>query len=410
MKKIIAGLISLLLVTVSANAVSANVAPRVLSNSVSASGMILTADQFPGIGNYWNFTLTKIDQFKPGEWVDLTLIDSAGNRLASDFEYISSTSTAQPSLSFRMAIYSGLTRQVISAGVIARVELDPADFRLPKVVTDLVLPTSFFPAPPARDADYVKFSQTSYSFEKKSGCNYQSVDLKISDPYSEVKSVNVSLQTNSGKEIESDTVQIDRELGINFASLFLCTADFANYAGKQKLVLTVQWADPTKAPLSATVVGTIESLSKEARVAVSKLKNFCVKGSTYRAASGTKCPAGFKPATFKEPTVVQWNSLSRNPAGSKGANFLVFACIAQFDSVTGPGAFRAYSTRGESNSYYSGTNSFFKGDTKQLLAYSEDDVIVARVTVLGKYNYRTFGGGTAVPQFQIRDIKKVGTC
>jgi hypothetical protein len=154
----------------------------------------------------------------------------------------------------------------------------------------------------------------------------------------------------------------------------------------------------------------ISDYSEEAVKLISTLKEFCIKGSTYKAKSGTKCPSGYKPIVFKTPSVTQWNSLSRSPAKSAKGNFVVFTCIAQFDSVTGESKFRGYASRLERPSYFGATNSFFKGDAKQLLAFSEDDLIVANVTVLGAHTYTQIGGRNTVPYFQIRDLRKLGTC
>lgn len=409
MKKLFSGIFALAVLLGLAGPVPAGLAVDLRQITFSNGLLSADAEQFPGLGNTWRITLSKADYFQPGDWVDFAIVDSAGRELDSDSEYISSYSLAQSSIVFSLSIYK-LTQADVTAGLRAKVEIDPGDYKKPSYTIEMMLPSQLFPTAPGNDADFVKFSEKTTVFEKKQSCAYQAVSLEVLDPYSAVASVRVELRNSYGEELAYDDVWIDRQLGIDFASLYLCPDDFESSPGAQQLVLKVTWSDSAKKPFTATSVGFLSIYSAQAAAAVSKLKNFCVKGSTYKSTPSTKCPSGYKLANFKTPTVIQWNALSRNPAGSAKANFQVFACISQFDTVTGVSNFRAYSSRLETDSYYSGVNSYFKGDKKQLLSYSEDDAIVANVTVIGKYSYQTMGGGTAVPYFQIRDIKKVGTC
>lgn len=408
MRKLLSAIASVLMLTVLMTPLPAS--STALRQILVVSGPIqVDADVYPGLGNQWNFNVTNMASFQPGDWVEFRLTDSSGRELASDFEYLSYLGPAQASIRFSLTLFN-LSRTEINGGLFVEIEIEPFDYKAQVGNYKVLLPTSVFPPAPGSDKDYVKFSNNQYVFEKKTSCGAQAVSLEINDPYNEVSSVVVQLMSMNGQLIEEDNVFIDRELGINFASLFLCPQDFEDFSGAQTLTLQVTWTSPQKAPTTITTKAELSPFSDAARLAISKLKKFCVKGKTFKSSASSKCPSGYKLVSFKSPTTVQWNSLSRNPAASANGNFLVFACIAQFDSVTGSSNFRAYAAKGEQTSYYSGVNSYFRGDKKQLLSYSEDDAVVVEVTVLGKYSYQTLGGGTSVPYFQVRDIKKVGTC
>lgn len=361
-------------------------------------------------GNSWIFMASKPGGFKPGDSIEASIVDSTGKQISSDYEYLSVYGSAAPDMRLDLRSYGSLTSAQVASGLRLLITYSDDSYKTPDLDFSYSIPTQVFPSAPANKSQFVSFAKTSYTFDRTTSCEYQIVDFRIDDPYEEISSIKVSLKSSRGDEIDAKTLYPDLTTGINFVSFYLCPSDFDEFAGKNQVIATVEWNSSGLPPVVLTSAAEISSLSKLASEAASKLKKFCVKGSTYKSTQTGNCPSGYKKASFATPSVIQWNSLTRNPSGSTGGKFRIFACIAQFDSVTGSSSFRAYSTRSESSSYYSGINSFFKGDKKQLLSYSEDDLIIADVTVIGKYSYSTLGGGTSVPYFQIRDIKKVGTC
>jgi hypothetical protein len=367
-------------------------------------------EPYLGDAKPWSFVAAKAGGFKPGDSLDAEVVDSTGKQIASDYEYLSSYGASAAELRLDLRSYAGLTSAQVAQGLRLLITYSDDNYRTADLSFSYGIPAQVFPTAPSNKSQFVQFAQPSYAFDRALNCGYQIVDLKVDDPYEEIRTVRVALQSPNGDEIAYETFYPDPAAATNSVSFFLCPSDFDDYSGKNLLSATIEWKATGVASTVVSAQATFSALSKSAREAVSKLKKFCVKGTTYKSTQTGKCTSGYKLATFATPTVVQWNALSRNPAGSKGGKFRVFACVAQFDSVTGSSSFRAYATRSESSSYYSGVNSFFKGDKKQLLSYSEDDLIVADVTVIGKYSYSTLGGGTSVPLFQIRDLKKVGTC
>jgi hypothetical protein len=378
--------------------------------SFGDSNFTFQAEPYSGDGNPWSFVATRPGGFRPGDSIEVKIVDSTGKQISSDYEYLSSYGLSAPELRLDLRSYASLTSAQVVLGLRLMITYSDDNYKTPDLNFNYAIPAQVFPTAPASKSQFVSFAKAAYTFDRTLSCGYQTVDFKIEDPYEEIRSVQVSLQTPKGDEIDSQNLYPDLATGINFVSFFLCPSDFDERAGKNEIVATIDWYSSGLPPVVLTSDVEISSLSKAAREAVSKLKKFCFKGSSYKSTQNANCPSGYKKAIFATPTVIQWNSLSRNPSGSTGGKFRVFACIAQFDSVTGSSSFRAYATRSESSSYYSGVNSYFKGDKKQLLSYSEDDLVIADVTVLGKYSYSTLGGGTSVPFFQIRDIKKVGTC
>jgi hypothetical protein len=135
----------------------------------------------------------------------------------------------------------------------------------------------------------------------------------------------------------------------------------------------------------------------------------CQKGSTFNTAKGA-CPSGYKKVNFISPTTVQWNTLTRSAGSLKGKKFLVYGCVAQFDSNTGGSKFRAYTLPSPAERYFNGANSLYTGSAKSLLKLSEDDAFAAKVTVSGATAYATLGGRTSVPTFSIKDFVKIGSC
>ena len=164
-----------------------------------------------------------------------------------------------------------------------------------------------------------------------------------------------------------------------------------------------------RAPLKAQYTFNLAGKYATVEALVASMPPLCQKGNSYLS-SKAGCPGGTKEAKFTAPGEVQWNSLTRNPNSQKGKKFLVYGCVAQFDSNTGGSKFRAYTLPNPSDRYITGANSLYTGSAKSLLKLSKDDAFAAKVTVSGATTYTTLGGRTTVPTFTIRDFVKIGEC
>jgi hypothetical protein len=168
-------------------------------------------------------------------------------------------------------------------------------------------------------------------------------------------------------------------------------------------------ANLNKMPMTAQFPFSLAGKYSAVENLVSAMPTVCQKGSTYKTTKGN-CPSGYKNVSFTIPTTVQWNTLTRSANSLKGKKFLVYGCVAQFDTNTGGSKFRAYTLPAPAERYYSGANSLYTGSAKSLLKLSEDDAFAAKVVVSGATTYTTLGGRTSVPSFSLKDFVKIGTC
>jgi hypothetical protein len=120
-------------------------------------------------------------------------------------------------------------------------------------------------------------------------------------------------------------------------------------------------------------------------------------------------PAPTGPA--RELSSREWALIAKSPDSHVGEHVVVFGYVSQFDSVTGPAAFRA-SLDGvrHRQTYEYDTNAILVGrSVDQLANVVVNDMFRAEVTITGSYSYRTTMGGTlTVPQMQVEKIEVTG--
>ncbi len=101
----------------------------------------------------------------------------------------------------------------------------------------------------------------------------------------------------------------------------------------------------------------------------------------------------------------------KDPDAYAGRYFVVYGEITQFDSATGPDAFRADVANRNTTEYgfFDGENAIFTGTEKRLNDFVNGDVFKATVKVTGSLTYDTqIGGSTTVPEFEIIKITRIG--
>ena len=192
----------------------------------------------------------------------------------------------------------------------------------------------------------------------------------------------------------------------------ICPNELTDSAAPFTFMTRLEFASNSgKSDLSTSSLFSITTAGLASKALIDSLGLLCQKGATFTTSKRIACSTGFKSLAFKVPDRITWNSLVRVPDSQKGKNFIIYGCVAQFDTNTGGSKFRAYVSAG-SQDYYgpSGTNAILSGSAKQLLGLSRNDEFIARVNVSGALSYDTLGGRTKVPAFVVRDFQKTGTC
>jgi hypothetical protein len=272
------------------------------------------------------------------------------------------------------------------------------------------IPASTFPKRPTLLNDYIKLnSDFSKSIEFPKECSDVLFSYTMNDPYRDIDQVNFDIVDANGKSLagaysygyRSETIQGD---------MTLCPYSLEAATGPFAFQIELQFESTlNKAPLVSKYPYNVGSKFAAVDNLVSQMPVMCQKGSTYKTSKGG-CSSGYKSVSFSTPTTIQWNSLTRSANSMKGKKFLVYGCVAQFDTNTGGSKFRAYSLPAPADRYYSGANSLYTGSTKSLLKLSKDDSFAAKVVVSGATTYTTLGGKTSVPTFSIKDFVKIGKC
>jgi hypothetical protein len=126
----------------------------------------------------------------------------------------------------------------------------------------------------------------------------------------------------------------------------------------------------------------------------------------------TPPPLLVTPASYQQLGSRGWAQLMKSPDDYLGQGYIVWACISQFDSATGPGAFRGQAYYKNAEYWYlDGTNAVFVGDEGTLRPFVQDDVVLMNTIDLGSYSYETTIGGTlTVPEFAVVKITRKGSC
>ncbi len=273
-----------------------------------------------------------------------------------------------------------------------------------------VIPATTFPRKPVLLTDYIKLNSDfskPIAFPKE--CSDVLFSYTMNDPYQDIDQVNFDIVDATGKSLagaysygyRSETIQGD---------MTLCPYSLEAAIAPFSFQIEIQFESIlNKTPLVSKYLYNVGSKYAATDNLVSQMPTVCQKGSTYKTSKGG-CPEGFKAVTFSTPTTIQWNSLTRSANSMKGKKFLLYGCVAQFDTNTGGSKFRAYSLPAPAERYYDGANSLFTGSAKSLLKLSKDDAFAAKVVVSGATTYTTLGGRTSVPSFSIKDFVKIGKC
>jgi len=269
------------------------------------------------------------------------------------------------------------------------------------------------PKRPTKASEYVKINTEFASVAYPSSCATQEFQYTVTDPYQDINSVTFSLIDNAGKVISS-TYGYDAQEGLSKESLDVCPYALAGTSAPYSFVTSVSFNSET-GMLSMVDKITYPLAPQEAKATavLVKMGDYCLKGKTSKVVTpGAKCPAGYKKITFTSPNEVTWNSLVRMPNSQKGKNFLVYACVAQFDANTGGATFRGYASATPQEYYFTnGVNALFTGSAKDLLKLSENKSFLAKVSVNGGVSYTTtLGGKTTVPSLAIKQFQVLGSC
>ena len=360
----------------------------------------------------WTFEVRAngTNEIGTGDYIDLNVFTSANTRIGLKSYMHSGASVKQVKIS--LILYkSEIAKANLSQPLTAKLDIDRSfNSKLKDGSFTFSIPTSTFPARPQSLSDYLKLN-TDFSspIEFPKECTNILFSYTMNDPYMEIDEVNFDIIDASGKSVSStysygyrsETVQgkfylcpyeLDETKGpFNFQVELL----FETYLNKSALVSKFPFALAGK-------YSAVDAL-------VAAMPTVCQKGSDYKT-SKSGCPSGYKSVSFASPTAVQWNTLTRSASSLKGKKFLVYGCVAQFDSNTGGSKFRAYTLPAPAERYFKGANSLYTGSAKSLLKLSEDDAFAAKVTVSGATTYTTLGGRTSVPSFSIKDFVKIGSC
>jgi len=283
---------------------------------------------------------------------------------------------------------------------------------LKDAVVSVTIPVASFPKRPVASTDYVslvsKFSPVAFP----KSCTDTEFQYSVTDPYSEISTVKFVVTDGSGKEVATST-QFFLEEGVQKDEIQLCPYALTGTVAPYSFVTNISFASSTgKLALVDKIDFPLASKKDEAVAKANSMGDFCLKGNSSKVvASGTSCPAGFKKINFEVPSDLSWNSLTRIPNSQKNKNYIVYACVAQFDANTGGSKFRGYASPVQQEYYFSnGVNSIFTGSAKSLLKLSEKTAFIAKVTVNGGVAYTTLGGKTSVPSLAIRQFQVIGSC
>ena len=372
---------------------------------------------------YPDFSKLVTDQ----EWIFEVRANGTNEIGASDFVDLDIFTSTNVMVAFKSYVHTGpsvkqvklslildkdaLTKANIDQPLIAKLDIDRSfNSKLKDGNFTFSIPTTTFPKRPGQLSEYIKLN-TDFSkpIEFPKECTDVFFSYTMNDPYKDVDEVNFDIIDSTGKSMagaysygyRSETVQ---------GELNLCPYSLESASGPFKFQIELQFkANLNKMPMTAQFPFSLAGKYSAVENVVSAMPTVCQKGSTYKTTKGN-CPSGYKNVSFTIPTTVQWNTLTRSANSLKGKKFLVYGCVAQFDTNTGGSKFRAYTLPAPAERYYSGANSLYTGSAKSLLKLSEDDAFAAKVVVSGATTYTTLGGRTSVPSFSLKDFVKIGTC
>lgn len=283
---------------------------------------------------------------------------------------------------------------------------------LKDAVITVTIPVAGFPKRPSTVSEYVSLQTNFTSIAFPQSCSQTEFQFNINDPYGEISDVTFTVTDAKGKEIGS-TMSFGSASGLQKEDVQLCTYALNGTVAPYQFTTKISFDSGTgKLALSQSIPFPLASKVEEAIAKASTMGDYCAKGSTSKiVAAGAACPSGYKKVNFLVPNDIAWNSLTRMPASQKNKNYVVYACVAQFDANTGGSKFRGYASPVQQQYYFSdGVNSIFTGSAKDLLKLSENTAFIAKVTVTGGVSYSTIGGKTTVPSLAIKQFQTIGTC
>jgi hypothetical protein len=283
---------------------------------------------------------------------------------------------------------------------------------LKDAVVTVTIPVGSFPKRPVASSDYVSLVNKFSSIAFPQNCTKTEFQFNVNDPYSEISTVKFAVLDASGKEVGTST-QFFMENGVQKDDIQLCPYDLTGTVAPYTFVTSISFESSTgKLALVEKIDFPLASKKDEAVAKANSMGDFCSKGTSSKiVASGSPCPAGFKKINFEVPSDLSWNSLTRIPNSQKNKNYIIYACVAQFDANTGGSKFRGYASPVQQQYYFSdGVNAIFTGSAKSLLKLSEKTAFIAKVNVNGGVAYTTFGGKTSVPSFAIKQFQTIGSC
>lgn len=360
----------------------------------------------------WKFEVVAngSNQIFQTDLIRVEVLNSSGDSVGSG-SYLQRTGSAKAAIVDVTIIYKEyLTSSELTKGLNVKVQISRFDPRQPGGNLTFIVPTTTFPKRPIQNSDYISLnSDFSKPLTYPEDCTKVPFSYTINDPYEEIDQVNFDIIDAKGKSL-AGAYSYGYRGGVIQGELSLCDYSLSSATAPYQFQIELEFiSDLKKSPgiiLSPFVVaGKFATVDTQ----VSGMSSVCQKGTSYKTSNGA-CPAGFKLVNFGPISSIQWNTLTRSAGSLKNKNFIVYGCVAQFDSNTGGSKFRAYTLPSPAERYYEGANSLFTGSAKALLKLSEDDAFAAKVTVSGATTYTTLGGRTSVPSFLIRDFVKIGTC
>lgn len=383
--------------------------------TITQGGWSLTYPDFSTLptDSEWKFTLTgngtAPNVIQSGDSAELTVLDSKGTELVSDSDFNFGSTVRSLNFApylFKTAIYGAdLTRPLTAKVVIDR----GFGSSLADATLTFSIPVTTFPKRPATMSEFVTLQPdftTPIAYPKE--CTDLFFTYTVRDPYEDIDDLTFSIIDSTGKNVASSFVYGYGSAPVK-GDISLCPYALDDAKAPYQLQTEIKFQSTlNRAPLLSQVPLEIESKFAAVEKLVGEMSKVCKKGSQFRVAK--TCTGGSSEVTFAKPTTLQWNTLSRSAKSMKGKSFLVYGCVAQFDTNTGGGKFRGYILPEPADRYFSGTNALLSGSAKSLLKLSENNAFAAKVTVLGSTTYSTIGGRTGVPNLQIRDYVKIGNC
>ncbi|CAB4602334.1 MAG: hypothetical protein F2657_06700 [Actinobacteria bacterium] len=365
------------------------------------------------IDKKWSFTLKGINgnMIGSGDYAEFNLLDANGKELVNDSGYSSGVNGTIEFWDYiRGSDFVGidLTRDFKGTVKVLR----EFGSKQKDAVVSITIPASSFPKRPTTSSGYISIVTKFELIPFPQECTDTEFQFNVMDPYSEISTVLFSIVDSAGKEVATAT-QYGLENGLQKDGIQLCAYSLAGTVAPYNFVTTVSFESKTgKLALSEKTAFPLASKKNEAIAKANSMGEYCAKGNTSKTvAAGATCPSGYKKINFLVPDDVAWNTLTRMPKTQKNKNYIVYACVAQFDANTGGSKFRGYASPVQEQSYFSnGINAIFTGSSKSLLKLSEKSAFIAKVTVTGGVTYTTIGGKTSVPAFEIRQFKNIGSC